>query len=242
MEDGGYTLSQTGAEFQPTHWTVLLEAGRERDFEPLCRTYWPPVYAFLRMKGHSREDARDLTQGFFLHLLAKGRLERVHPSKGKFRSFLLACLENYVHNERDKGQALKRGAQYVIVPIDLEDVETRIGVQPATEASPAVLFQRQWAVTLIGRVFERLEECCARKGKPDEFEALNPFLTGESERHDYRTAAEKLGISEGAARTRASRLRDDFGRLLREEIEATVDDPAETDDEIRSLFTAFQTS
>ncbi len=158
------TGNRTEARFDKTHWSVILPAANQKSpgaqaaLEQLCKIYWPPLYAFLRKQGRSPEDAKDLTQGFFVHLLAKDRLQDVHPAKGKFRSFLLACLNNYVQNERDKEQALKRGGGHTLVPIDTAEAEERCGIDPADEQDPARIFERRWASTLISEVLGELQK------------------------------------------------------------------------------------
>jgi RNA polymerase sigma-70 factor (ECF subfamily) len=235
-------LQLTKASFDATRWTVVLEAARNQspeskaNLEELCRIYWSPLYAFLRGQGRSREDAQDLTQGFFVHLLARERLQQAAPAKGKFRSFLLACLNNYVLNERDKQCAIKRGGGQALVPLDFSEAETRHGIDPATSEDPARIFERAWASTLIERVLSALKEHYKVAGKSELFDALHPFLTGDARRGRHSEAAARLGMSEGAVRTAATRLRNDFRQLLRAEVARTVENPAEIDGEIQHLF------
>ena len=242
------TGNSTEARFDKTHWSVILPAakqqapGAQAALEQLCKIYWPPLYAFLRKQGRSPEDAKDLTQGFFVHLLAKDRLQNVHPAKGKFRSFLLACLNNYVQNERAKEQAAKRGGGQTLIPIDASDAEERCGLDPADHEDPARIFERRWAATLIQQVLQQLKQNCINNGKADLFDTLHPFLTGDPAHGGYAEAAARLKMSEGAARVAATRLRKDFRDLLRAEVARTVDRPAEVEEEIRYLFNVFQTA
>jgi DNA-directed RNA polymerase specialized sigma24 family protein len=239
------SLDATQAGFDKTHWSIVLPAAgqdsaeAQQALESLCKTYWPPLYAFLRKQGRSPEDSKDLTQGFFVHLLARNRLQQVAPAKGKFRSFLLACLNNYVHNERDKERADKRGGGQALVAIDTSETETRFGVEPADNEDPAKAFERNWASTLIRHVLEGLKLQYSANGKSALFDALHPFLTGDAERGGYAHPAARLRMSEGAVRVAATRLRNDFRELLRTEVARTVDSPAEIDEEIRHLFRAL---
>lgn len=245
-EDKSTTPGLTEARFDKTHWSVVLPAaehrspGAQQALEQLCKTYWPPLYAFLRWQGSSPEDAKDLIQGFFVHLLAGNRLEQVHPQKGKFRSFLLACLKNYTRNERDKQQAKKRGGGQMVVAINLSEAETNCGSQPSDADDPLKIFERKWAAALIDRVLEQLKQAYTACGKPGFFEALHPFLVGDAQRGDYGPVASRLQMSEGAVRAAATRMRNDFRELLRAEVGRTVSSPAEIDEELRYLFAAFR--
>lgn len=244
-ENNETTLAGAKVCFTTTHWSVVLRAvdadspGAFEALEKLCRTYWYPLYAFLRRQGQSPEDAQDLTQGFLAQLLAKNRLQSVQPAKGKFRSFLLACLGNYVHNERDKAHAEKRGGGQILVPIDLNVAEEFYSHEPADLNDPARLFERRWAFTVVEQTLARLKEVCAAKGKAELFDALSPYLTDDSARGEYAQIAKNLGMSEVAVRTTVTRLRADFRKMLLEEIGRTVDDPAEVNAEVRELFAVF---
>jgi RNA polymerase sigma-70 factor (ECF subfamily) len=235
----------TVAGFEQTQWTDLLRVrdnapGADKALEELCKKYWPPLYAFLRAQGRTPENAQDLTQGFFVHLLTKNRMQNVQPAKGKFRSFLLACLKHYVENIRVADMAGKRGGGREHIPLKIDEAETHYQPEPATFQDPAKLFERRWATTLIEGVFQRLKEDYHRKGKTVFINTLLPYLNGDAERGDYSAAAAKLQLSESAVRTAVSRLRGDFRDLLRSEVALTVDDPAEIDDEIRYLIAASQ--
>lgn len=242
------TANDTQARFNQTRWTEVLVAANQQSpngqeaLEQLCTRYWHPLYAFLRRQGSSPEDAKDLTQGFLAHLLAQDRLLKVHPAKGKFRSFLLASLNNYVRNEWDKERAQKRGGGREIISIDISETEQHYGVNPTDPLDPAKIFEQRWARALLTQVLVQLQTKCASEGKAEMFATLQPYLTGEAGRGDYAQAAAKLQMSEGAVRVAASRLRDDFRELLRAEVGQTVESPAEIDEEIRQLFGAFRTS
>jgi len=239
----GHPTSETAARFDNTHWSVILPAvhqetpGARQALEDLCQAYWSPLYAYLRGKGHSPEDAKDLTQGFFVHLLTKDRLQQVHPARGRFRSFLLACLKHYVQNQRDRDQAFKRGGGQVLIPIDVANAEEQTHFEPVERQDPALAYERQWASTLIQQVLQKLQDKCQKTGRPELFNALEPFLVGEAKHGDYDAVAAQLGMNPDAVRTAASRLRRDFRSLLRAEVGRTVANPSEIEDEIRYLFT-----
>jgi RNA polymerase sigma-70 factor (ECF subfamily) len=235
----------TSASFDQTAWTMVLEAAGQQNqaahaaLERMCGIYWPPLYTYLRRQGQSPEDAKDLTQGFFQHLLSGKRLGSVHPAKGKFRTFLLACLNNYVRNEWDKGRAKKRGGGQEPLSFSISEEETR-NWEPADNDDPAKIFEQKWAAQLIAQVFKQLEANCGHVGKSRQFQVLTPFLNGEAPRGGYAEAAASLQMSEGAARVAASRLRDEFRNLLRTEVGMTVSDPSEIDDEINYLIAVWK--
>jgi RNA polymerase sigma-70 factor (ECF subfamily) len=243
--EGHFNEGITQANFNQTQWTIILGAadqrlpGAEAALEQLCRTYWPPIYAFLRKQGRTPEDAKDLTQGFFAHLLSKeSRLQNLEPSKGKFRSFLLAGLNNYVRNEWDKAHAEKRGGGALIIPIDTSQDGDTFALDPANTDTPDKAYDRCWVSTLIGRVLEQLKQSCAERGESELFEALLPGLVGDAERGDYWGIAARLNKSEGATRVAAHRLKSTFREMLRQEVGRTVATPGEVDAELRELFTA----
>jgi RNA polymerase sigma factor (sigma-70 family) len=237
------TNGRTGA-FSTTHWSVVLTAG-SRDtarsaaaLEKLCRQYWPPIYAFVRRRGADRHEAEDLTQAFFAHLLDKECFSKVDPQKGKFRTFLLASLTNFLANEWDKRQTLKRGGQYQIMPLH-EIAEELYHCEPAGLTTPEKLFDRRWALLLVESVRTRLK--AEYNDKAGLFAKLEPGLTGELNGGWYANAAAELCMSEGATRVALHRLRRRFGDLLREEIARTVNSNAEIDEEIRHLFASMTT-
>lgn len=225
--------------FLTTHWSVVLVAGDPRSpqaaeaLERLCRTYWFPLYAFVRRRGYSPEDAQDLTQGFLASLLSTHALRNVHPAKGRFRSFLLASLNHFLANEWDKARTLKRGGGQPAMSLDT--AETRYRAEPSENMSPDRLFERQWAVTLLAQVATRLQEDYEAVGKGPLFDALYVYLSGEKGLAPYRQTADQLGMSLDAIKKAVERLRRRYGELLREEIAHTVSDPAEVDEEIRYL-------
>ena len=233
------------AAFSTTSWSVVLTAGQSdlagaaAAMEQLCRKYWYPIYAFVRRRGSDRQEAEDLTQGFFAHLLEMDTLAKVDRRKGKFRTFLLSALTKYLSNERDKRQTLKRGGRRQIISLDEAAAEESYSLEPVEPSSPEKLFDRRWALTLVNGVLTRLRAEYRAAGKADLLAQLEPGLTQEAAPGRYPDWAAALGLSEGAVRVALHRLRRRFGELLREEIAQTVANPAEVDEEIRYLFAAI---
>jgi len=235
----------TGGIFATTHWTVVLAAGRcdSREahlaLEELCRTYWYPLYAYVRRQGHSREDAEDLTQGFFARLLEKNYLEGVTSDRGKFRSFLLVALKRFLANEWDRASAQKRGGGVMPLSLDWQDAETRYQINPADDLSPDKLYDRAWAVVVLERVITRLQAENGAEGKAGQYEQLKPFLMMGKSEIPYAQAAASLKMTEGAVRVAVHRLRRRYRELLREEIAQTLANPAQADEELQALFSAL---
>ena len=235
-------MNPAATSFTTTHWSVVL-ASTQGDspqsaaaLEELCRAYWYPLYAFVRRQGHSPYDAEDLLQSFFARLLEKHYLREVDRSKGRFRSFLLATLRHFLANEWDKASAIKRGGQAQFLSLDDGDAEHRYWEEPAEALTPERLYEQRWACVLLERVMQRLEHDSAEVGKGQFFDALKPFLVGESRSVSYAELAAKHGVSEAALKMKVQRLRHRYQRLLREEIAHTVASPEEVEDEIRYLF------
>lgn len=230
--------------FQTTHWSVILAAGQDGDtktataLERLCQTYWFPIYAYLRRQNHDSHEAQDLTQAFFAHLLERDRLRSVHPDKGKFRSFLIAALKNFLVNEHDKRQCLKRGGQFTFIPLDVENGETRYHLEPFHELTPDKAFERTWALATLDAVLRRLRDEYTADGKAELFGTLQPYLSGDKGATPYSEVANQLGLTESAVKMAVLRLRRRFGESLRQEIAQTVAEPSEIDEEIRCLFAA----
>jgi RNA polymerase sigma-70 factor (ECF subfamily) len=228
-----------------THWSVVVAAGRgdstqaRTALEKLCRTYWPPIYAFARRQGHGPHDAQDLTQEFFARLLAKKSLADVDRAKGKFRSFLLASLKHFLANEWDKACAEKRGGGQLLVPIDAHDAETSYGVDPADKLTAERVFEHRWALTLLDLVLQRLREEYVTGSKEKLFEQLKVTLTEASRSERYAEIAARLEMTEGAVKVAVHRLRQRYRELLRAEIADTVTGPGEVEEEIRALFSAL---
>jgi DNA-directed RNA polymerase specialized sigma24 family protein len=231
--------------FATTRWTVVLAAGggsapqAKVALEELCRTYWYPLYAYVRRQGQTRENAEDLTQAFFARFLEKNYLEGLSSHKGKFRAFLLAALKHFLANEWDRARRQKRGSGVLPLSLDWQDAEMRYQIDPADNLSPDKLFDRAWAVTLLEKVIVRLREENVSEGKIKLFEQLKPFLMAGTGAIPYGAAAVALGLSEGAVRVAVHRLRRRYRELLREEIAQTLSEPAQAEEEIQALFCAF---
>jgi RNA polymerase sigma factor (sigma-70 family) len=234
-----------GDVFATTHWTVVLAAGRrstpqaDHALEELCRAYWFPLYAYVRRRGHSKEDAEDLTQAFFAAFLRKNYLEGLSAERGRFRAFLLASLKHFLANEWDKSQRQKRGGNIPHLSLDWQTADTRFQLAAPTETSPDKTFEREWAVDLLGRVIERLSAECEADGRSRQFAQLKTFLTAGKGALSHADAGRALGLSAGAVRVAVHRLRKRYRQLLREQVAQTLADPAEADEEIRALFGAF---
>lgn len=236
------SAASTAGLFPTTHWSVVLSAGRHElpqaaaALEQLCRTYWYPLYAFVRRRGFRPEDAQDLTQAFFAHLLGKDFLNRVRPEKGRFRSFLLASLKHFLADEWDKDHAARRGGGQVVLRLDDHEAEARYRVEPTDPLDPETFYEHRWALTLLECVLDRLQAEFAAAGKLESFQQLQPFLLGEKAGTTYADMAARLGSTEGGVTMMVHRMRQRYRALFREEIAHTVASPEETDEEMRHLF------
>lgn len=231
------------AQFATTQWSLIVAAGQSenqestRALEKLCRAYWPPLYAYVRRRVDSVHEAQDLTQAFFERLLEKKYLEEVDPERGRFRAFLITAFKHFLSKEWDKARAEKRGGGHTVFSFDFASQEAMSG-NLRDNLTPERIYERQWAVTLLGRVMGRLQREAERSGKASEFHVLKDFIGG-SGASPYAVAAESLAMSESAARMAASRLRKRYRELLREEIAETVTSGDDIDDEVRHLFATF---
>lgn len=232
------------ARFAATRWSLVRIAGNWRAgtdarlaMEELMRDYWFPLYAYLRRQGQSPEDAQDLLQGFFTRVLEKDSLAAADQDRGRFRSFLLACLQHYVLNELDKSRAQKRGgAANQYISLDALDAEARYAVEPADHRTPERLFEQQWALQILDQVLLRLREHYEKQGKVELFEVLKNSLMSSVSSQSHRELATQLNMAEGTVTVAAHRLRRRFRELLREEIAHTVAEPELVDEEIRYLL------
>lgn len=228
-------------DFRTTHWSVVLLAGGGDSpdaadaLEALCRTYWYPLYAFVRRKGHSPEDSQDLVQGYFELLLTRRDLMGVHPCKGRFRTFLLTTMGHFLANQWDRARAAKRGGGVEIVSMDSADPEERYRYEPRGEVTPETLFEVAWAARLLDTVLARLRAECTAEGQTERFEALKEFLVGERGALPYATVAERLQMTEQGVKSAIHRLRVRFRAVFREEIARTVGSEDEIDGELRHL-------
>jgi RNA polymerase sigma factor (sigma-70 family) len=228
--------------FVTTHWSVVLTAGRsdttraQDALAKLCQTYWYPLYAYVRRRGHTPEDAQDLTQEFFARLLEKNWIGNADQAKGRFRSFLLSAMNHFLADEWDKARAQKRGGGVLLVPLQFDTAETCYGIEPADPVTPERSFERRWALTLLEGVLNRLRTEYEQEGKADLFAKLHPCLVGERTAQPYADLAATLGVSEGTVKSAVHRLRQRYRQLLREEIANTVGRADEVDEELRHLF------
>ena len=202
----------------------------------LCEAYWYPLYAFLRGRGHSPGDAEDLTQAFFALLLEKQVIRQADPAKGRFRSFLLKALQNFVANRRTSNAAAKRGGGVPALSLEFDQAEGRLCLEGSTAETPERAFDRRWALTLLDRVMSRLQDDAVQKSKEIQFDTLKPYLTGDEPRLSYSDTASSLGVSEGAVKVAVHRLRRKFREILQDEISQTVSSRAEIEDELRHLW------
>jgi RNA polymerase sigma-70 factor (ECF subfamily) len=245
MERTGENPSSTNESFLTTRWTLVLNAaerGSPQSGEALarlCGTYWYPLFAFARRCGHNAVDAQDLTQGFFEALLEKDFLKDAQRERGRFRSFLLACFKHYIAKQHRAARAQKRGGRQVVQSIDFTQADDRYANEPYHEVTAEQLFDHHWARTLIEQVLARLRDEYGQTNKGELFARLKIFLGGETEL-SYQDVAATMNMSEGAIKVAVHRLRQRFSQALRQEIELTVTNPDEVDDEIRGLFQALR--
>jgi RNA polymerase sigma-70 factor (ECF subfamily) len=231
--------------FATTHWTVVLAAGQssapqaDRALEELCQTYWYPLYAYVRRRGCTHEDAEDLTQGFFARFLERNYLEGVSSEKGRFRAFLLASLKHYLSNERDRANRQRRGGAIPNLSLDWQNADSRYQINPPDDLTPDKIYDREWALALLERVISRLRDECAANNQARLFDQLKPFLTVDKGAVPYAQAAAELELAEGAVRVAVHRLRRRYRGLLRDEIVQTLADPAQVEEEMRTLLGAF---
>jgi DNA-directed RNA polymerase specialized sigma24 family protein len=231
-----------GQWFATTHWSVVVTAGngssaRAADcLELLCRTYWYPLYCFVRRKGYPPPEAEDLTQGFFARFLEKDYLDDVAREKGRFRTFLLCSLNHFLANEWDKGQRLKRGGGVTFLPLDTAHAGERYHLEAPAAETPEAGFDRQWAQAMLEVVLQRLRREFEKTGKEARFAELKVFLLGESNVDQYTLVARRLQMSEQGVKSAVHRLRQRFRELFREEIAHTVATRADVNEELRYLI------
>lgn len=230
--------------FTATHWSVVMRAaGDETEagdaLSQLCQRYWYPLYAYVRRRGNSPHDAQDLTQSFFARLLEKRLLEKVDPGKGRFRTFLLTSMKRFLTDEWHKANAQKRGGNARTFSIDEDSAEERYSHEPASEMTPDQLYERRWAMTILDQAMAELEAEHVRDGKAELFERLGGSLLGAKD-SSYSEVGEALGLSEGAVKVAAHRMRKRFRAVLREEIARTVGKEADVDAELQELLSTLR--
>src|SRR5256714_2381373 len=238
------TLQEGGAGFQTTHWTLVLRARQtqseisgQKALSNFCEAYWPPLYAFLRHRGHASPEAQDLVQGFFAHMLEQNTLSRADQEKGRLRTFLLGSLQNFLCNEYDRTRALKRGGGRQIVSIEEHLPEAEAAMLATAHLSDAGCYDLVWASTIVSRAWQSLQNDFVAEGKAEWLEELRPFVAGGSVVPlNQEQAAARLGVPIATLRTWLSRLRQRYRESLRTEVANTVSDPADVDQELHHLY------
>ncbi len=234
------------ARFATTRWSIVLAAGDRRSpdgdcaLQALCRTYWYPLYAYARRRGHSAEEAADVTQEFFSRLLEKNFLQSADRSRGRFRSFLLTVFKRFLSSERDKQQALKRGGGLQHFSIDLQAGERQYSCEPSHDWTPEKLYERRWAMTLLQNVLSSLEREYRSKGQNRLFEVGKVYLTGSPGAPPYSVSAAELDMTESAVRVAVHRLRGRYRELLKQEVTQTIESPETVEEELRHLRAAIR--
>lgn len=230
------------AGFATTRWSIVVAAGHRSSpdsrqaLESLCTAYWQPLYAYVRRRVPDVNEAQDLTQAFFAELLDKNYVGSATPERGRFRSFLLTAFKHFVGKEWEKAKALKRGGGRAPISLDFQSADSTLRIEPAAGLTAEQLYDRQWAIALLDRIMERLQNEYQEAGKLEHFTALRGFIIGDHAGDTYAQVAARLEMTEAAAKKVGSRMRQRYRALLREEIAQTVSSPDEVDDEIRSLF------
>lgn len=227
--------------FATTRWTMVIHAGgpvgetAATALEELCRIYWYPLYAYIRRHGYNKEDAEDLTQGFFAHLLDKHAFSALNANQGKFRAFLLACLKNYLANEYDRSRSAKRGGNVIHLSLDWEYKAASYDIRDNSAKTPDQEFDREWALALLRQVLIRLRQEWADKEKTAFFDAVKDLLAIEGSDTNYGELAATLGMDAGHLRVSVHRMRKRYRELLKHEIAHTLSDPQLVDEEMATL-------
>ena len=236
------TLQEGGAPFQTTHWTVVLQARGADSTQSaqalsiFCEGYWPPLYAFLRHRGHASPEAQDLVQGFFVHLLEQNTLSRADQEKGRLRTFLLGSLQNFLFDEYDRARALKRGGGKQIVPLDAHLAEAEASMMDTAHLSDSRCYDLVWASNIVKRAWQHVQNAFEAEGKTEQLEVLRPFVAGGGiTLPNQQEAAARLGVPIATLRTWLSRLRQRYREALRMEVASTVSDAADVDQELHYL-------
>jgi RNA polymerase sigma-70 factor (ECF subfamily) len=235
----------TVGQFASTHWSVVLQAGDSHAprsaeaLENLCAAYWYPLYMYVRCRGAQPEEAHDLTQEFFARLLEKKWLREANPSRGRFRTFLLSAMSHFLANEWNRSQTIKRGGARPCIALDALEAEERFALEPRETVAPDALYDRRWALTLIGRAQDRLRDEQAAAGETDRFAALEPTLAGDRTEAGYRELAAGFGVTESTVKSWVFRLRRRFRALLLDEIAQTLGEGHDAEVELKELFAAL---
>ncbi len=242
----GKTPSSGHRRFATTHWSVVVTAGLGPTQEShaalatLCEDYWYPLYAYLRRRGYQPAEAQDLTQGFLTQVIEKSTVQAADPSRGRFRSFLLASLNHFMAHQWRHDQAQKRGGATHTLSLDMDEGERRYDLEPADPLTPEKIYQRRWAMTLLDKAVEALRSDYEQAGKLPIFDTLKIYLGGQDSTVPYREIADQLDLTEGAVKVAVHRLRRRCRECLRREIAQTVASTDDIDEELRLLFLAVQ--
>ena len=231
--------------FTTTHWSMVLEAQgptatAQEALDKLCRTYWRPIYGFVRRHGVGPEEAKDLTQGFFALLLERRDLDTVRKEKGRLRSYLLTSVKHFLMNERNRAMAIKRGEGQRLIPLEEFRERERAGFEPADTLTSDQVYERRWALTVLDQVLARLGDEYRAAGKMALFDQLQKSLTDEPDRPSQADTAHEFGMTENAVKQACHRLRQRYRQLLREEIAHTVMVPGDIEDELRHLIAVLR--
>lgn len=233
--------------FATTRWSLVLGAqaggtpGSQEALAQLCSLYWYPVFAFVRRRGYTSDEAQDLTQGFFARLIEKGEIASADRALGRFRTFLLTACQHYLANERDRVRAKKRGGGSAPIPIDVASAEQRYVRALATSETPERLFERQWSLAVVSAGLEDVRLKYSTSGRERVFERLRGFLTGD-DAGSHADAAKELGMTADAVKVAVHRLRRRYRDALRQRVEDTVGSSQDVDDEVRHLLGALDRS
>jgi len=239
------TLQDGGASFATTHWSVVAQSAltdvpeAANALSQLCELYWPPIYSFIRRRGYPPPDAQDLTQGFFAFFLRTKAYARTDPLHGKFRSFLLASVKNFLADNWDREQAVRRGGAYQFVSLDRETAELFYDVASASDSTPEHLFELRWAKSLTAGALDSLRQELQAEGKAQLFEQLKSFLSGGNVLPSYDEASARTGLPRATVKTHVHRLRQRYREIVRREVARTVSSPHEVDEELRYLCNAL---
>lgn len=240
------SVQQPAQWFATTQWTAVLTAGdhsspnAQQALQQLCTAYWYPLYAYVRRQGHSVEDAQDLTQEFFARFLEHNCLGKADPDRGRFRTFLLSSLKNFLNNGWKKANCAKRGGGQKLISLDEEMAESRLSAEPAVAQTPDSFYDRGWAAIILERALAALRAEQGQLAKLDQFEGFKVFIWGEKNALSYGEIAKQTGMTEGAAKVEVHRLRRRFGELVRTEIAQTVETAEEAREELRYLLSVIR--
>jgi RNA polymerase sigma-70 factor (ECF subfamily) len=237
---------QNNSAFQSTQWSMVLRASDlaaseegKLAMQQLCETYWYPLYAYVRRRIGDPEEAKDVTQGFFTQLISSSGVASVHPEKGRFRAFLLASVKNYLQNYWRDGRTIKSGGNVNLIPIDDPDFERRYQRELSSDERPELLFERDWAVSLLQRAVAQLREDYAAAGRLELFEAMHPYLVASGDQIPQAEIADRFGMSVSGVKMSVYRLREQYAKRVRAEVSATLASPTDVDDELRQMISLF---